>query len=1074
MESHEEVSKEPGKSKFVTAGGRAVAVDWRRLKEVEAFFESCETQAHSLPPLCRDSAVGADALPVAPTGSSIDDQCISSGAPAIVGQAESEPLGKFMTAGGRAVSMDTVHLQKIQALFDSCETEGSKVSCGRDRSVGTAPPTICFADDDVSDPDDPSTQHDTSAMLCRAGGEPVGKFMTAGGRVVAVDAGHVSKVQRLFQSSEAEAIHLLSNVQDDQVAVQQPVLQLPRAEDQGCQTPDCKDLLQILNPPSLTHTESSLHNGPASNDSTTHGQHNQNGVFASCESVGKFVASEGRANSATGQLHESLALFQLREPRSRDHSASRDPWQRHQPSPDRRDHPGHTGEVSDADDPHVQHDTSAMLCRAGGEPVGKFMTAGGRAVSVDAGHVSKVQRLFQSSEAVLELPVVGITKPPPQTAPEGSEQAVGGKATASQALCSQNPRVDRENAHSGKLEPASTASLREEAEAEAQSPICRSRRPQDALHFSEVDGFDGHSGMGSIGKRLLANDLLASHREDPEEHVPVTTDISLIDWVAGKAPPSIVQGFAEECCAESIKISSRYEDRWLRNHLAQLALLSLRSMAAVSRDLKSICKRLGKRARAEIAGRRSAIFQICTGLAPADQHMVLMCTAPWSATMPEWTNAGSGSGKHQRLAYSHEDAWIELSDGWYFIKASVDAELHDRVRRHQLRPGRLLHVCMASAVDFPVDGSDPLQLPETTRLHLRECGCRPASAKRNLGFQRGWFPPAKINQLHRGLELIPSLDVVVLRILPPVVRHWRKVHEDSSSYCLEERSISQEQRLWEEHVQHVESNQVPEMDPGKLQLQVVVIDTQALSHAHPGRAWWTFVALLAIPGTHFIEQDLLKPLDRLRMSSLRKPACDTALGPSRIFCNRNARLQHQRGAECSAIGPLLQSPFGRGPPLFASPQVAPADHFRGFLCDLIGVAVQASKLRRTTSGRQTCVLYLLTPSLNICQIFVQQPSSKCDVKHAPRLLDVQRFWNELAEAAFAAAHQARLPTPLAVQNVAFEQSPSSDVAYFSGKALQIIVSSSPRDAQLRHILDLSFVSPADFLSARSRCQANLA
>ncbi|CAE7948507.1 OTOL1 [Symbiodinium sp. KB8] len=678
--SNSEASKEPGKSKFVTAGGRAVAVDWRRLKDAQAFFESCETEAHSLPPLCRDSAVGADALqlPGEPPGSSIDDQCMSSGAPVIIGQAESEPLGKFMTAGGRAVSVDTAYLRKIQALFDSCETESSKVSCGRDDSVGTAPPTS-FVDNDVSDADDPNAQHDTSAMLCPAGGEPVGKFMTAGGRAVSVDAGRISKVQHLFQSSEAEAINLLSNVQDDQA--------------------------------------------------------------------------------------EAINLLS-----------------------------------------NVQDDQVAVL------------------------------------QPVLQLPLVGMIQPLPQAASEGSEQAVGGKTTASQALCSQNPRVDRENAHSGKLEPASTASILGEAEAEAQepalSPICRALRvrPQDAVHFSE-DGFDGLSGLGS-GKRLLANDLLASHGEDLEEHVPVT-DISLIDWVAGPAPPSIVQGFAEEC-----------------------------------------------------------------------------------------------SGKHQRLAYAYEDAWIELSDGWYFIKASLDAELHDRVRRHQLRSGRLLHICMASAVDFPIDGSDPLQLPETAR---------------------------------------------------------------------------------------------------------------------------TFVALLAIPGTHFIEQDRQESLARAQSAD-----------------KLNARLQHQHGAERATIGPLLQSPFGRGPPLFASPQAAPAGHFRGFLCDLIGVAVQASKLRRTTSGRQTCVLYLLTPSLNICQIFVQQPSSKLDVKHTPRLMDVQRSWNELAEAAFAAAHQARLPTPLAVQNVAFEKSPSSDVSYFSGRALQIIVSSSPRDAQLRHILDLSFVSPADFLSARSRCQANLA
>ena len=101
-------------------------------------------------------------------------KCMSSGAPVIIGQAESEPLGKFMTAAGRAVSVDTAYLRKIQALFDSCETESSKVSCGRDDSVGTAPPTS-FVDNDVSDADDPNAQHDTFAVLCPAGGEPVGK-----------------------------------------------------------------------------------------------------------------------------------------------------------------------------------------------------------------------------------------------------------------------------------------------------------------------------------------------------------------------------------------------------------------------------------------------------------------------------------------------------------------------------------------------------------------------------------------------------------------------------------------------------------------------------------------------------------------------------------------------------------------------------------------------------------------------------------------------------------------------------------------------------------------------------------
>ena len=140
------------------------------------------------------------------------------------------------------------------------------------------------------------------------------------------------------------------------------------------------------------------------------------------------------------------------------------------------------------------------------------------------------------------------------------------------------------------------------------------------------------------------------------------------------------------------------------------------------------------------------------------------------------------------------------------------------------------------------------------------------------------------------------------------------------------------------------------------------------------------MALLAIPGTHFIQQeilldffdvqghdarleakrkDLLKPLDRLRISSLRQEhACreneqtnsgwqkslagspratqhlvlleSSATGVSEVVPStagldgmqlklklpaqscRNARLQHQHGAECATSGPVLQSPFGRG------------------------------------------------------------------------------------------------------------------------------------------------------------------
>ena len=141
----------------------------------------------------------------------------------------------------------------------------------------------------------------------------------------------------------------------------------------------------------------------------------------------------------------------------------------------------------------------------------------------------------------------------------------------------------------------------------------------------------------------------------------------------------------------------------------------------------------------------------------------------------------------------------------------------------------------------------------------------------------------------------------------------------------------------------------------------------------------------------------------------------------------------------------------------------PADQFRGLFCDLVGVAIQASDVR-STSGRVSCSLYLLTPAQTVCRIFMQQMLNTSQLEAEPRLNQIRSCWNELAQKALVAAKCARQLRPVAVQNVVFEKH-ANGMAYFSSTQLQIQISSSPCDVRLRQILDLSFISPADLLKA---------
>ena len=740
--------------KLMTAGGRAVAVDTGRLKEAQALFEPCEVQASSLPWTgSEDSAVpepaalqmpcgkhsacpttggllemlnpphqvgrnGTDGIGLACNTSAVDDQR-HSGAPAAMSQ-EGKPLGKFMTAGGRAVAVDTGRLKEAQALLEPCEVQASslpwtgsedsavpepaalQMPCGKHSACPTTggllellnPPHQVGRNGtdgiglacNTSNVDD--QRHSGAPAAMSQEGKPLGKFMTAGGRAVAVDTGRLKEAQALLEPCEVQASSLPWTGSEDSAVPESAALHMPHGKHSAC--PTTGGLLDMLNPPHQVGRNSTDGIGLACNTSAVDDQRHSGAPAAMSqegEPLGKFMTAGGRAVAVdTGRLKEAQALLVPCEVQASslpwtgsEDSAVPEPAALHMPHGKHSACPTTGGLLEMLNPPHQvgrnstdgiglacntsavddqRHSAAPAAMSQEGKPLGKFMMAGGRAVAVDTGRLMEAQALFEPCEVqASSLPWTGSEDsavPEPYTA---SGKALQGWAIEEEQAVA---KVQEVSTCTGSLERAQTPLGSQSAggvspskpapcgieKLESPCPDRHRKRPcilSNSPLLQLAGGLDdpcGNAGVPCFGQRHFSGDMLGSTwREDLELTQP-TIDVSLLDWISEEDPPGIAQGFAiPQVCTEN---SARYDNRWLRTQLAQLCLLSARATRIISSNSESISERLAKRARAEISGRRSAIFQICAGLAPADQHMVLLCTAPRYAQKLHLLVAGWG------------------------------------------------------------------------------------------------------------------------------------------------------------------------------------------------------------------------------------------------------------------------------------------------------------------------------------------------------------------------------------------------------------------------------------------------
>lgn len=121
---------------------------------------------------------------------------------------------------------------------------------------------------------------------------------------------------------------------------------------------------------------------------------------------------------------------------------------------------------------------------------------------------------------------------------------------------------------------------------------------------------------------------------------------------------------------------------------------------------------------------------------------------------------------------------LELTDGWYSVRAELDGVLSYRVSKGAIRVGTKLAICGArldgNAVD-PVEvlmanerAVPPDSLPSNPqRLYLHGNGTRLARWNARLGFHRIKFMATPLHAVIVGQGPVPSFDAVVSRIILP-------------------------------------------------------------------------------------------------------------------------------------------------------------------------------------------------------------------------------------------------------------------------------------------------------------------
>ena len=125
------------------------------------------------------------------------------------------------------------------------------------------------------------------------------------------------------------------------------------------------------------------------------------------------------------------------------------------------------------------------------------------------------------------------------------------------------------------------------------------------------------------------------------------------------------------------------------------------------------------------------------------------------------------------------DGVIELTDGWYSIRASIDIYLKEMIDTGLITIGNKLRICCAQIEGE--EASDPLDTNVTSKLLLRINNVRRSRWAVPLGYQKTALFPVTISSLYPNGGKLPYIDVVIQKKLPLM---FKEIFKDANASCV--------------------------------------------------------------------------------------------------------------------------------------------------------------------------------------------------------------------------------------------------------------------------------------------------
>ncbi|KAJ3051209.1 Breast cancer 2, early onset [Rhizophlyctis rosea] len=211
-------------------------------------------------------------------------------------------------------------------------------------------------------------------------------------------------------------------------------------------------------------------------------------------------------------------------------------------------------------------------------------------------------------------------------------------------------------------------------------------------------------------------------------------------------------------------------DVWIANHykwivwkLAAIVRCTPQRVSEVFNEAEVLRQLLYRYEREINRAQRSALKAIIERDDTPAKQLVLCVSAVFGGSEPA-ARSSEQEGRDQSQTPSTSIS-LEVTDGWYHIRASLDEVLQKCVRDGKIYVGQKLRICGAQLTG-PVDARPALEVGTETQLRLVANGTRRARWDAKLGYQRERHFGLGIPQLAPGGGAVPYVDVVVTRRYP--------------------------------------------------------------------------------------------------------------------------------------------------------------------------------------------------------------------------------------------------------------------------------------------------------------------